>query len=489
MKYLNILIIVVSLYTGLAFAQYEHTIMTYNILNFPLTDTTSRNLYFGQIFSNIQPDILVVEEIASKAAADSFMSKILNKSSSGYQVGTFINGPDLDAAIFYKASYFTFISNVPIHTTLRDINEFRLKHNATNDTLIIYSVHLKASNTSQDSLQRAAEVDSLRKRTNSLPANSNYIVLGDFNIYSSNESAYQKLKNQSSPGYFIDPFSLNGVWNNSAYSIYHTQSTRTRSFGDGSTGGLDDRFDMILMSPAVMEAGGITYVPGNYKAYGNDGNHYNDSINKMPNTAVTQQVANALHYASDHLPVYAAFSFSSDFLDLTSFRVLIEGFYNGNSMTADTVNVELHSSIYPYSLVDQTKVLLNSSGSGNGKFYNSNNSTPYYIVVKHRNSIETWSSSPQVFINNSLTYDFTTSSNKAFGNNLKLVNGNWCIYSGDVNQDGVVNFNDVDMVYNNNISGNRGYYTTDITGDNYTDISDLTLVFINKISGITKKRP
>lgn len=489
MKYLNILIIVVSLYTGLAFAQYEHTIMTYNILNFPLTDTTSRNLYFRQIFSSIQPDILVVEEIASKAAADSFMSKILNKSSSGYQVGTFINGPDLDAAIFYKASYFTFISNVPIHTTLRDINEFRLKHNATNDTLIIYSVHLKASNTSQDSLQRAAEVDSLRKRTNSLPPNSNYIVLGDFNIYSSNESAYQKLKNQSSPGYFIDPFSLNGVWNNSAYSIYHTQSTRTRSFGDGSTGGLDDRFDMILMSPAVMEAGGITYVPGSYRAYGNDGNHYNDSINKMPNTAVTQQVANALHYASDHLPVYASFSFSSDFLDLTSFRVLIEGFYNGNSMTADTVNVELHSSIYPYSLVDQTKVLLNSSGSGNGKFYNSNNSTPYYIVVKHRNSIETWSSSPQVFINNSLTYDFTTSSNKAFGNNLKLVNGNWCIYSGDVNQDGVVNFNDVDMVYNNNISGNRGYYTTDITGDNYTDISDLTLVFINKISGITKKRP
>src|SRR5690606_6406171 len=88
-----------------------------------------------------------------------------------------------------------------------------------------------------------------------------------------------------------------------------TQSTRTRQFGGGASGGLDDRFDMILMSQTVMEEGGVFFLPGSYFAFGNDGNHYNDSINKMPNTAVTQQIANALHYASDHLPVIAAFSF------------------------------------------------------------------------------------------------------------------------------------------------------------------------------------
>ena len=47
-------------------------------------------------------------------------------------------------------------------------------------------------------------------------------------------------------GYFIDPLNFTGtVWNNSSNAQYHTQSTRTRAFGDGATGGLDDRFDMI----------------------------------------------------------------------------------------------------------------------------------------------------------------------------------------------------------------------------------------------------
>ncbi|MDP2363528.1 MAG: endonuclease/exonuclease/phosphatase family protein, partial [Ignavibacteria bacterium] len=269
-------IFLISLFiVSVAYSQTQHTIMSYNILNYPFTDTTSRNPYFRTIFENIQPDILVVQEIVSQASVDSFLTKILNKSASGYAAGTFINGNDLDRALYYKSNLFTFISNTPIHTTLRDINEFRLRHSASGDTIIIFAVHLKAN--VEDSLARAAEVDSLRKRTNALPPNSNFIVLGDFNIYSSNELAYQKLKNQSLPGYFIDPLNITGIWNNGSYAQYHTQSTRTRAFGDGATGGLDDRFDMILMSQAIINSGGVTLVPGTYTAYGNDGIHYNDS--------------------------------------------------------------------------------------------------------------------------------------------------------------------------------------------------------------------
>jgi hypothetical protein len=46
-----------------------------------------------------------------------------------------------------------------------------------------------------------------------------------------------------------------------------------------------------------------------YQAYGNDGNHFNDSINRLPNAAVPDSIANALHNASDHLPVTARFIF------------------------------------------------------------------------------------------------------------------------------------------------------------------------------------
>jgi hypothetical protein len=51
--------------------------------------------------------------------------------------------------------------------------------------------------------------------------------------------------------------------------------------------------------------------------YGNDGNHYNDSINKPPNTVVSQQVADAIHYASDHIPVFLTLRFEQNNIQMT----------------------------------------------------------------------------------------------------------------------------------------------------------------------------
>jgi len=72
---------------------------------------------------------------------------------------------------------------------------------------------------------------------------------------------------------------------------------------------MDDRFDMILISQSISDSGGVSYVSDTYTAYGNDGNHFNDSINAPPNTAVGQEIADAIHYASDHIPLFATFQF------------------------------------------------------------------------------------------------------------------------------------------------------------------------------------
>lgn len=489
MKFFFKYILFPLLLISVAYSQNQIKVMTYNLLNYPGTDTTLRNPHFRTILSNVQPDILVVQEITSQAGVNGFLSNVLNSMSSGYTAGLFLDGPDTDNAIFFKSSLFTFISNIPIQTALRNINEFKLVHNLTGDTLRIYSLHLKASATTSDEQKRAAEVDSLRKRTNSLPPGSNYIVVGDYNIYSSNESAYQKLLNQIGQGYFIDLFTLPGTWNQAQYSAYHTQSPRIRSFGGGSTGGMDDRFDMMLMSQAVLDAGGISYITGSYTVYGNDGNHYNDSINRPPNNVVTQAVANALHGASDHLPVIASFSINSAFVELTSFTALIEGLYNGNSMVPDTVLIELRSAASPYSIVDQTKIFLNSNGQGTGKFHIAVNGTPYYLVIKHHNSLETWSSTTQAFTSGSMSYDFTTSSAKAFGNNLKLIGSKFCVFSGDIDQDGVIGIQDLNQVYIDNIIGAGGYIPSDLNGDMFTDIDDLSKVFVNNVLGIIIKKP
>lgn len=73
---------------------------------------------------------------------------------------------------------------------------------------------------------------------------------------------------------------------------------------------------------------------------------------------------------------------------------LIEGRYNitKNKMIKDTARVYLRSTSSPYAIIDSSKSVLDSNGKGTFSFPNAINGTPYYIVVKHQNSVETWSS-------------------------------------------------------------------------------------------------
>ena len=352
----------------LSFPQEQYTIMSYNLLNYPGSTSAIRNPYFRTIIENTLPDILVVQEMLSQTGVDGFLNNVLNSASSGYAAGEFIDGPDTDNAIFFKSSSFTLLANNVIPTTLRDINEFVLKESITNDTIRIYSVHLKAGTASSDESQRLAEVTALRNVTDNLPSNSNYIVLGDFNIYGSNEAAYIKLLDQTTPGYVVDIYNLTGTWNNQQYAEYHTQSPRTRQFGGGSSGGMDDRFDMILFSEAVMDSGDIYYLPDSFTNFGNDGTHYNDSINRPPNNAVGQIIANALHSSSDHIPIFATIRFEST--NITQISVnLIDGWnmlsvpLSADDMTGTELFPTVISSFYGYdgSYV-QTDILENGKG-------------------------------------------------------------------------------------------------------------------------------
>ena len=329
-------------------AQQPIKLMTYNLLNYPngsalTSDTTIRNAAYRITMQAAQPDILVVEEMNSPIGVNIILNSVLNANQLTYSAGTFNDGPDSDNAIFFKSNLFSFVSNTPIRTALRDISEFKLIYLPTNDTIRIYAAHLKASSGASNEALRAAEVDSLRKYTNALPANSKFWVVGDFNFYSTNEAAYQKLLQvtANAEGEFYDPLTLTGVFNNPTYSLYHTQSPRVRAFGGGATGGLDDRFDFILYSKAIKNSSGVSYQSNSTVAYGNDGNHYNDSINRMPNTAVTQAVANALHDGSDHLPVMATFIFPTINVNDIGATDFISPTVTGCSNTNKTLSVKI----------------------------------------------------------------------------------------------------------------------------------------------------
>lgn len=303
----SFLLISILLFNNILFSQESEKvrIATYNVLNYP-DNYSTRNPNLKKVIDEIDPDILVVQEMTSLFGVYTFLNEVLTPS---FIAGPFIDGPDTDNAIFYKDSLITLISHIAIPTALRNISEFTLYHKFTQDTLKIYSVHLKANE--EDSTLRKNEVTILRTRTDALPSGINFLVLGDFNIYRSSESAYQKLISQSNSGYFIDLLTAGSWHNNSVYAGYHTQSTCNLSScpNGGSNGGLDDRFDMILASQAVKDTGDITLLASTYQAFGNDGQHFNKSVNEPPFTIITQEIANALFNSSDHLPVFADFDF------------------------------------------------------------------------------------------------------------------------------------------------------------------------------------
>jgi photosystem II stability/assembly factor-like uncharacterized protein len=156
----------------------------------------------------------------------------------------------------------------------------------------------------------------------------------------------------------------------------------------------------------------------------------------------------------------------------------IEGLWTGSSMVTDAVTVELRNAAFPYALVDQATEVVNYHGFSTFEFNNAPTGS-YYAVLKHRNSLETWSAAPMLLnAAGNYSYNFTTSASQSFGSNTILKSGVYCNYSGDVNQDGIIDASDLATVENN--VGNTGYLSEDVTGDDYVDAADVAIVENNQ---------
>lgn len=181
---------------------------------------------------------------------------------------------------------------------------------------------------------------------------------------------------------------------------------------------------------------------------------------------------------------------SGNYAESVELNAKLQGFWNGSEMNEDTVTVLVRSPLAPYNIVDSAKVLLNQNGYALVNFLNISPGIYYYLVVKHRNSIETWSKSAIQFVTGDpITYDFTTSKTKAYGDNMIYKDGDYCIYGGDVNQDGSVNTTDVINIFNETWGFGSTYDITDVTGNGLTDLDDVLLANNNSSTFVTKKRP
>lgn len=300
-------------------------IVSYNLLNFPngRNDCGSGNVNLPnrsdslrKTMQYLKPDIFVGCEIQTEAGCDSILTRSLNVfGTTHYQRAAFVansNGGDLQNMLFYNSDKLTLKEQRKIPTGVRDINQYILYLNDNtlpqhHDTCFIevYMCHLKAGSANADLTDRAAQTALLRSVLDGRPQGRHLFVCGDLNTYRSTEVGYQNLVSGGT-NFLKDPLNMPGNWTtNSSFAAIHTQSPRVSGSTDcGVTGGLDDRFDHIIVSQNVLNGGNLLqYSAASYKAIGNDGNHYNQSILSGTNSQYPDSVVRALYYSSDHLPV------------------------------------------------------------------------------------------------------------------------------------------------------------------------------------------
>ena len=177
-------------------------------------------------------------------------------------------------------------------------------------------------------------------------------------------------------------------------------------------------------------------------------------------------------------------------LNLTA---IMEGFYDtqNNVMSMkDTVRVYLRNAAFPYDVADSAVSTIDSVSFTGSFVFNSVTSGAYYLQLIHRNSIETWSKLP-VSITSGVTfsYNFTDAAAKAYGDNLKAVNNKFCLYSGEVNADGIIDGADISTIENDAGSSLFGYVPSDLNGDYFVDASDESIADNNIVLTIILCRP
>lgn len=179
---------------------------------------------------------------------------------------------------------------------------------------------------------------------------------------------------------------------------------------------------------------------------------------------------------------FAVASQDSQPLQSTNIKITLipEGFYdvlNNRLYGRDTVKVYLREITTPFAFIDSATAVIDSlSFTGFFEFKKAPSGT-YYIIVKHRNTIETWSKAGGIAFTKytSMVYDYSVSQSNAYGSNQVLKGTKWCLYSGDVNQDGTIDLNDIIPILSD--YDNLDFHIeNDLNMDGTVDLNDAVFV-------------
>jgi endonuclease/exonuclease/phosphatase family metal-dependent hydrolase len=308
---------------------------------------------------SMSPDVFIGQEFTDAAAITHFLGTLNTAPGSpgDWAAAPFVEMSPLDNlnnAFFYRTSKVNYLgSPIKINATSggandqpRDTLRYDIQIKGTTDTIGVYNVHMKASTGGANDTRRQAEADSIRRnaqgidtntnwlvggvhQNTALPAGYHYLVAGDYNMKGSTETPFQTLTQTtysgSTAGRFVDPIAATGSWG--------TSGVNNRILTNDGALGLNDRFDMLLLSPSLTDANGTAYVnrsgvlqsptayststwndPNHsYLVWGNDGTQvFGAAIKTTGNDEVGATIAQAiLNTQPQHLPVFLDLGFTA----------------------------------------------------------------------------------------------------------------------------------------------------------------------------------
>lgn len=322
------------------FSQTRIKAMMYNLLNYSNDGVSQqKTTYLQTVLQEVNPDLLMVCELQSESGSNYLFNNALLPLNPDFERAAFVpnqsGGSNLQQLVYYNSTKLILENSRVINADTRDINQYTFRLNTENSTtspilIQVFVTHLKASTGLTNRQRRLSSINSFVDELDDLDPNSYVIFAGDFNFYTSNEEGYQALIDPDNSIVMIDPIDRPAepfpndsnvsdpfeeypsssiyFWRNSTYADIHTQSTRTTNSGlidnSGSTGGMDDRFDFIMLSENFNTSSDLYYVNGSYESIGNNGNCYNSFINSTSCTGTySQNLRDALIEFSDHTPV------------------------------------------------------------------------------------------------------------------------------------------------------------------------------------------
>jgi endonuclease/exonuclease/phosphatase family metal-dependent hydrolase len=345
-----LLFIVITLSIGLH-AQENLNLVFYNVLNFPQAPPSNRDQILSLLVDEMQPDLFMICELESENGGNDILNNSLNVSTNRFTAAPYVNntssGANLQQLLYYDQNKFELVETSIVANTVRDINRYKLKLRTEEELFLeVFIAHLKASQGEDNEAIRLTMVQEFTSFLETLDPNTPVILAGDLNLYRSTEPAYEELLDPSNNIVLVDPINTPGEWNsNPDFEAIHTQSTRTSSNdfdGFGAGGGLDSRFDFILMSKDLLENGGdVSYVEESYAAFGNNGNCYNNRLDDEDCDGLySQATRNLLYQMSDHLPVIAQLETNATFLPPLSLEDIDKGFLS-NTIVKDYLEITL----------------------------------------------------------------------------------------------------------------------------------------------------